>query len=246
MCALLFSARLFMIVDLHIPCYVDRYFPATALNMVEVLKRYGCAVHFPADQTCCGMPALFDGFSGQCKEAGEYMIKLFQNDRPVVSCGTVCASVMKCHYHDLFHNSAMHNEYKHLQQNLFEFSSFLTERLNVSDTGKVMSAKAVFVGGCAGVNDCISHQPAIRLLRTVKGLELISIPSNSCCGWGGTMARNDEKKSVEMAVALLHQVKNTGADLIISNEPGCLMHLMMVMKKQGMDIKTMHIADVLA
>jgi Fe-S oxidoreductase len=33
--------------------------------------------------------------------------------------------------------------------------------------------------------------------------------------------------------------------LIISNEPGCLMHLMMVMKKQNMEIKTMHIADVL-
>ncbi len=234
-----------MIVDLHIPCYVDRYFPSTAMNMVEVLKRYGCAVNYPADQTCCGMPALFDGFSEQCKEAGEYMIKLFQNDRPIVSCGTVCASVMKCHYHDLFHNSAMHNEYKHVQQNLFEFSNFLTEKLNVTEAGKTLNAKAVFIGGCSGVNGCVSHQPSLRLLKSIKGLQLISLPEGNCCGWGGTMARNDEKKSVEMALALLHQIKSTGVELIISNEPGCLMHLMMVMNKQNMEIKTMHIADVL-
>ncbi len=235
-----------MIVDLHIPCYVDRYFPFTALNMVEVLKRYGCAVNYPSDQTCCGMPALFDGFTEQCKEAGEYMIKQFQNDRPIVSCGTVCTSVMKCHYHDLFHNSAMHNEYKHVQQNLFEFSSFLTEKLNVKEAGKTLKLNAVFVGGCAGVNGCINHSSDIHLISTIHGIQLISLPDGACCGWGGTMARNDEKKSVEMASALLHQIKSTGADLIVSNEPGCLMHLMMVMKKQGMEIKTMHIADVLA
>jgi L-lactate dehydrogenase complex protein LldE len=234
-----------MIVDLHIPCYVDRYFPSTAMNMAEVLKRYGCAVNVPAGQTCCGMPALFDGFSEPCKEAGEYMIPLFQNDRPIVSCGTVCASVMKCHYHDLFHNSALHNEYKHVQQNLFEFSTFLVEKLHVEETGKTWNARAVFIGGCAGVNGCISHQPAIRLLNSIKNLELISIPGNSCCGWGGTMARNDEKKAVEMALALLHQIQSTGAELIISNEPGCLMHLMMVMKKHSLGIKTLHMADVL-
>lgn len=234
-----------MIVDLHIPCYVDRYFPSTAIHMTEILRRYGCAVNYPSDQTCCGMPALFDGFSDQCKEAGEYMIKLFQNDRPVVSCGTVCSSVMKCHYHELFHNSAMHNEYKHLQQNLFEFSAFLTGFLKVKQINKTLNARAVFIGGCAGVNGCISHQPALQLLSAVHGLEFISIPDGACCGWGGTMTRNDEKKSVEAASALLQQIIRAGAELIISNEPGCLMHLMMVMKKQNMEIKTMHIADVL-
>ncbi len=234
-----------MLVDVHIPCYVDRYFPSLGISMVKVLQRYGCEVNYPVGQTCCGMPALYDGFTAACKTAGEYMIRLFQNNRPIVSCGTVCASVMKCHYQDLFHNSALHNEYRQMQQHIFEFCTFLTDVLGVKDPGKQLRGCAVFIGGCAGVHGCISHQPALTLLAGMPQLKLLSLPSLSCCGWGGTMAQNDEKKAVEHASRLIGEVIQAGADRIITNEAGCLMHLKMVMEQQGINLEIMHMASVL-
>jgi L-lactate dehydrogenase complex protein LldE len=234
-----------MLVDLHIPCYVDRYFPSIGISMVKVLQRYGCVVNYPIGQTCCGMPALYDGFTDECKAAGEYMIRLFQNDRPIVSCGTVCASVLKCHYQDLFHNSSLHNEYRHMQQHIFEFCTFLTDVLGIRDAEKRLRARAVFIGGCAGVNHCISHQPALTLLSRIEMLQLLSLPSAGCCGWGGTLAQNDEKKSMEMATCLINEVIHAGADLIITNEAGCLMHLQRVMQQQGINLEIIHIASLL-
>jgi Fe-S oxidoreductase len=119
----------------------------------------------------------------------------------------------------------------------------MTRVLNVSKINTTFKGRAVFIGGCAGTHGCISHDPSLLLLQSVKGLELISLLDTNCCGWGGTLARNDEKKSVEMAFDLIHQIQSAGAGLIISNEPGCLMHLMMVMKKKGIHIETRYIAE---
>ncbi len=43
-----------MIVDLFIPCFVDQFYPETALNMIKVLERVGCGVNYNHEQTCCG------------------------------------------------------------------------------------------------------------------------------------------------------------------------------------------------
>lgn len=211
---------------------------------VQVLEKSGCSVHYPLDQTCCGMPAFFDGFREQCKEAGEQMIKTFLNDRYTVSLGSVCCSVMKYHYNDLFHNSSLHNEYKHFQKNLFEFSTFLEEVLGISKINRALYSKAVFAGGCTGVSGCLSHDPSIRLLHSIEGLELLTLKKHQCCGWGGTLARNDEKKSVEQALAFLKEVQDTGAELIISNEMGCLMHLAMVMNARGITLQLRYVAEL--
>ncbi len=65
-----------MIVDIFIPCYIDQYFPNTAMNMVKVLERVGCGVNYNAEQTCCGMPAFHAGYRDQCKEVATKLVSL--------------------------------------------------------------------------------------------------------------------------------------------------------------------------
>src|SRR5690242_5450147 len=49
-------------VSLFVPCFVDQLLPEVAVDTVKVLRRIGCEVNFPEDQTCCGQPAFNTGY----------------------------------------------------------------------------------------------------------------------------------------------------------------------------------------
>jgi L-lactate dehydrogenase complex protein LldE len=122
-----------MVVDIFIPCFVDQLYPNTAMNMVKVLEKVGCDVNYNPEQTCCGQPAFNAGYWDDAKKVGEKFIKEFQNDRYIIAPSASCVGMIKNYYPELFHNSALHNEYKQLAKNIFEFSDFLVNVLKITD-----------------------------------------------------------------------------------------------------------------
>ncbi len=68
----------------------------------------------------------------------------------------------------------------------------------------------------------------------------------TCCGFGGTFAVKFEPISIAMAEQKVEHSLATGADYIISTDLSCLMHIQGYIDNKGYNIKTMHIADVLA
>src|SRR6187397_1597618 len=124
-----------MIVDLFIPCFVDQIYPDTVFNMIKILEKLNVGVNYNPEQTCCGQPAFNAGYWDQCREVGEKFIHDFPNDRPIVSPSASCAGMVKNYYGEMFHNSSLHNQYKTIQKNMYEFSEFLVDVLNVTDVG---------------------------------------------------------------------------------------------------------------
>lgn len=236
-----------MIVDIFIPCYVDQFYPGTAQNMVKVLEKLSCGVNYNTEQTCCGRPAFEDGYWDHCKEVGEKLIKEFQDERYIVCPGAACVATVKTQYPSLFHNSALHNEYKLVQKHMYELSDFLVNVLNVSDIGARYEAKAVFLDACPAIHELGIKEAPRHLLSNIRGLEMIALNNSlPCCGMGGGLDRRNEALSVQMANEFLTTVKNSGATVIISTDYQCLMHLDAVIKKQNEPLKAVHIADVLA
>jgi L-lactate dehydrogenase complex protein LldE len=85
------------------------------------------------------------------------------------------------------------------------------------------------------------------LLSKVKGLELVEMNDvETCCGFGGTFAVKFEPISIGMADQKVTHASNTGARYIVSTDHSCLMHLAGYIQYKGADIRTMHLADVLA
>lgn len=236
-----------MIVDLFIPCYIDQYYPQTALNMVKILERLGVGVNYNPEQTCCGRPAFEEGQWDLCKELGEKFISEFMDERMIVCPAVSCVSTLRIQYQNLFHNSALHNEYKLIRKNVFELCDFLVNKMNASDLGASLTARAIYLDPCPGRMNSDSADAARMLLSKVKGLEVLKeeflFP---CCGAGGSVGRNEETQAVNMASVLLNNVHASGATLIISSDYQCLMHLQGVMAMQDNPIETLHIADVLA
>jgi L-lactate dehydrogenase complex protein LldE len=236
-----------MIVDIFIPCFIDQIYPETGFNMVKVLEKVGCTVHYNPEQTCCGQPAFNAGYWDQCKEVGDKFIKEFQNERNIVVPSSSCVGMVRNYYSEMFHNTVLHNEFKQIQRNIFEFSEFLVNKMNVTNVGAVLVGTATYHDACSALRECNIKDEPRKLLQNVKGLELIEMEDTDvCCGFGGMFSVKYEPVAVGMADNKLRNAIATGADYIISTDASCLMHLDGYINKQEMKIKTLHIADVLA
>jgi L-lactate dehydrogenase complex protein LldE len=236
-----------MIVDIFIPCFIDQVYPDTAKNMVKILEKLNVGVNYNPEQTCCGQPAFNAGYWDMCKEVGEKFIHDFSNDRYIVSPSASCVGMVKNYYPEIFHNTALHNEYKSIQKKIYELSDFLVNVLNVTDMGATFEGVATYHDACSALRELNIKSAPRKLLSKVKGLELREMnDTETCCGFGGTFSVKFEPIAVGMAEQKIINAEATKAEYLISTDASCLMHLDGYLKKQGKPIKTMHLADVLA
>ncbi|MBI3719532.1 MAG: (Fe-S)-binding protein [Sphingobacteriales bacterium] len=236
-----------MNVQIFIPCFVDQLYPETAFNMVKVLDKAGCKVSYNTNQTCCGQPAFNAGFWDESKAVCSKFLKDFNGSDYVVAPSASCTGFVRNYYSKLFDNSSLHNEVKDLQKRLFEFSEFMTDILKVEDVGATLNGKATYHDSCAGLRECKIKEAPRKLLSKVKGLELVEMNDvETCCGFGGTFAVKFDAISVAMADQKITNALETGAQYIISTDLSCLMHIDGVIKNKGLNLRTLHIADVLA
>lgn len=236
-----------MEVDIFIPCFIDQVYPETGFNMVKILERAGVKVHYNPNQTCCGQMAFNSGFWDDAKKLGEKFLSDFSNNRPIVGPSASCIGYIKNNYSELFYNTALHNEYKMMQRNIYEITDFLVNVLQVTKFGSVFEHKVTYHESCAALREYKLADEPRTLLKQVKGLELLEMAENDvCCGFGGTFSVKFEPISTAMAEQKVHHAIDTGAEYIVSTDSSCLMHQMAYIKKHTLPIKVAHIVDVLA
>jgi L-lactate dehydrogenase complex protein LldE len=174
-------------------------------------------------------------------------VKDFHTFDYIVAPSGSCTGFVRNYYGKLFDNSAVHNEVKLLRKNLYEFTEFLTDVLHVSDIGASLNGVATYHDACGALRECNVKEGPRQLLSKVKGLELQEMNDcEVCCGFGGTFAVKYEPISIGMGEQKVNNAVASGADYLISTDLSCLMHLDGYIRKHDLNIKTMHIADVLA
>lgn len=236
-----------MNVQIFIPCFVDQLYPDTAFNMVKVLEKAGCKVSYNANQTCCGQPAFNAGFWDESKAVCSKFLKDFSSSDYIVTPSASCTGFVRNYYSKLFDNSSLHNEVKDLGKRLYEFSEFMVDVLKIEDVGAKFEGKATYHDSCAALRECKIKEAPRKLLSKVQGLELVEMNDvETCCGFGGTFAVKFDAISVAMADQKISNALETGAQYIISTDLSCLMHIDGVIKNKSLNLRTLHIADVLA
>ncbi|OQX77198.1 MAG: Fe-S oxidoreductase [Bacteroidetes bacterium 4484_276] len=236
-----------MEVDIFIPCFIDQVYPETGFNMVKILEKLGVGVHYNPNQTCCGQMAFNSGYWDNARDLGIKFIKDFSNKRPVVGPSASCIGYVRNNYGKLFYNSPWHLEYNKLKGNIYEITDFLVNVLKVEDVGAKFEARATYHDSCAALREYRLNDEPRKLLRKVKGLELIEMNEREvCCGFGGTFAVKYEAISSAMAEQKVRNALETGAEYIISTDSSCLMHQQGYIDKHNLQIKTKHIVDLLA
>lgn len=234
-------------VDIMVPCITDQFSPDTGFNMVKLLERAGCKVFYNTEQTCCGQPAFHAGYFDAAKEVGEKFINEFKPGRYVVSPSGSCTAMVRDDYNKLFENTAQHNPSKQLQKTFFEFSEFMVQVLGNPPLHLTLNAKATLLDSCRGMRSCGIKGTPRTLLAQLQGLELIEMhKSEECCGFGGVFATKFENLSIAMAKEKLEMALDTGAEFLVSTDPGCLLHLDSYIRQNNLPIRAIHLVDILA
>jgi len=236
-----------MNVHIFIPCFIDQLYPSVAFNMVKVLEKAGCTVNYNTNQTCCGQPAFNAGFWGESKDICSKFIKDFEKAEYIVAPSASCVGFVRNYYSKLFENSSVHNDVKDLAERTYEFSEFMINVLKVDDVGAQLEGTATYHDSCAALRECEIKKEPRQLLSKVKGLQVTEMNDvETCCGFGGTFAVKFEPISIAMADQKVTNAKDTEAQYLISTDMSCLMHLDGYIKHKGVNLKVLHLADVLA
>lgn len=236
-----------MNVHVFIPCFVDQLFPSAGFNTIKVLEKAGCTVHYNPEQTCCGQPAFNAGYWGESREVCNKFINDFKDAEYIVMPSASCAGFIKNMYPKIFEHTSNPKNGTVLQERIFELSDFLVNVLQTDDLGATLYAKATYHSSCASLRECNLKEEPYRLLSKVKGLELLKLGDNeTCCGFGGTFAVKFEDISAAMGDQKAQHILESGAEIVVSTDLSCLMHIDGILGKRNLPVKSMHLADVLA
>jgi L-lactate dehydrogenase complex protein LldE len=134
-----------------------------------------------------------------------------------------------------------------IQNKIYELSDFLVNVLKIEELDIEFNHKVTFHDACSALREYGIEKEPRKLLRLVKGLELIEMAErDTCCGFGGTFAIKNPAISTAMAEKKVQHALETGASFIVSTEASCLMNVNGYIAKHKLPIKGIHLADVLS
>ncbi|MFC4182754.1 (Fe-S)-binding protein [Saccharococcus thermophilus] len=235
-----------MKVSLFVTCLIDLFYTNAGKATVELLERLGCEVDFPEAQTCCGQPAYNSGYVKEAKEAMKHMIRTFEHADYIVTPSGSCAAMFKEYPHIFRGDREWEPKAKALAAKTYELTQFLVDVLKVEDVEAKLEGRAAYHTSCHMTRLLGVKEAPFRLLKNVKGLELVPLPNaHQCCGFGGTFSVKMGPISEQMVDEKIKHIEETQADYLIGADCGCLMNIGGRIERQGKPIKVMHIAEVL-
>lgn len=236
-----------MRVSLFVTCLGDSFYPDVALSVVKVLRRQGIEVDFPEAQVCCGQPGFNSGHHREALVVASGLVKAFAGAELIVTPSGSCASMVRHYYPRLFPDDhPLKPQADAFAKNVYEFSEFMTEVLGVESVGARLPGVATYHHSCHMSRGLGVTEAPVKLLKHVKGLKLVDLPySQDCCGFGGTFAIKLKDISEAMVDEKVRHIQETGADFLIGSDMACLMNIAGRMHRLGMDIKALHVAQVL-
>ena len=235
-------------VGLFATCLVDLFRPNVGFAAIKLLEDAGCAVDVPEQQVCCGQPAFNSGDNRDSVRIARQVIAAFEPYDYLVAPSGSCAGMIKEHYPELFPTSTpWRDRAQALAAKTYELMSFLTDVMGVERVSARCDATATYHDSCSGLRELgVEAQPR-ALLASVSGLRLAEMQdSNVCCGFGGTFCVKFPRISERMVSEKMRNVNETGAEMLLGGDLGCLMNMAGRLKRAGSSVRVYHAAEVLA
>jgi L-lactate dehydrogenase complex protein LldE len=234
-------------VALFITCLADQLFPEVGESVVRILQRHGCTVTFPEAQLCCGQPAFNSGYREEARRVASLTLDAFEDAEYVVSPSGSCSGMIAHYYPELFAEDPVQLERaRRLARKTYEFSAFLVNVLGVTDVAARFPARVTYHASCHGSRLLGVKNEPLALLGAVRELELVPLPRcEDCCGFGGTFSVKLSELSSAMVDEKIEHVLETGADYLVGTDMGCLMNIDGRLRRRGLPVRTLHLAQLL-
>ena len=226
-------------------CGINYMYPQIGEAFLKALKFLGVTVIIPKGQGCCGLPAVSAGAGEVVEELAARNLAALTS-RPVDFIVTACAS---CNaglgkvYADL------DGEYTELAAKVKDIFVFLIEQGLPERLAELPESehkvRVTYHDPCHLRTQGITREPR-QILQALPQVEFVEMEAaGSCCGLGGTYSVYHYENSKKIGAKKAGHIKSSGATMVATDCPGCIMQLQDSLNQAGAEVKVGHILDLL-
>ncbi len=233
-------------------CMTDFVFPELGVKIINFLNKNGVEVIMPRGQGCCGAPVFLGaGDFTTGRNMADANVKAFQDlDYIITDCAT-CASAMKDYVKFLADTEERKESYADFGKKIKDITEFLVDVAKLPPTayhtapefkGKTVTwHEPCHLGRYLGVKE----QPR-KILKALKDIKFVEMPdADRCCGMAGTFSIYFYDLSQKIAAKKADAIASTGADIVVTDCPGCQIQLIDTLKRLKMPQEVRHIMELL-
>jgi len=233
-------------------CMTDFVFPELGRKIISFLTKNGVEVHVPRAQGCCGAPVFLG--AGDFKVGRRFAdtnVTAFKDVEYIVTDCATCASAMKDYVKFLADNDERKRSYQEFAAKIKDITEFLVDILKLPASayraadefkGKMVTwHEPCHLGRYLGVKE----QPRF-ILRSLTDINYVEMPgADICCGMAGTFSIHFYELSQKIAARKVNSILSTGADVVVTDCPGCEIQLIDSLARRGKPVQVGHIMELL-
>ena len=239
-------------VGYFLGCGTDLLNPGVAMATVDVLTRNGCEVVIPRNMKCCGLPHIANGTMDTAQQLATENLKVFNSynfDYIVTDCASCSSALSAKNMEFLLGSSGLDDEISKFTDKVIDLTSFLINVLDIKlpQDAKLDNVKVTYHDPCHLANaQGIKAEPR-QLLKLIPGVELVEMKdANRCCGGSGTYSLTHYDLSMKILDKKMDNAADTGAALIATCCPSCMMQLNYGINKRGLPTRVVHPVELLS
>lgn len=214
---------------------------------VRVLTANGCEVVVPKEQLCCGALSVHAGYHDAARELARKNMAAFRLEEfdAIITNAAGCGSTLK-EYDRLFSPE----EPEHAQAHAFaaktrDVTEFLAE-LGLTVKLNPLRHRVTYQDSCHLLHGQKIREAPRALLRAIPHLELVELPySDICCGSAGTYNVLQTEASMELLAEKMRHAESTGAQTIVTANPGCILQLRAGVALHRTNQNVLHVVELL-
>lgn len=228
-------------------CVMDVLYNHVNHASIRLLTLVGKEVSVPK-QTCCGALAFHAGEMDIASDLAKRNIEYFAgNGDPIVVTSAGCGAMLKHYGHFLKGDPKWQVQADDFSKRVQD----ITETLAAGEFSKApetLCEKVAYHPACHLAHaQGVRAQPAALLEKVDKGSGML-VPladAEHCCGSAGIYNLMNTELSLKVLDAKMASIKETGAQVVVTGNPGCLLQLEAGVKRAGLDVRVCHTAELL-
>jgi glycolate oxidase iron-sulfur subunit len=225
-------------------CAFEFFFADIGEDIVSVLARAGYEVIYVRDLTCCGLAVRSAGDVKTAQLMAEHNIeKLASFDHIITGCAT-CGSTLKDYGKWFSNNDPRQSGARNFSAKVSDISEFLVKEGIPAQN--VQSVTVTYHDPChMKWHQGISSQPR-EILRSIKGVKYVEMEgADDCCGLGGAFTLAHRDISLAIQDKKIQNIKDSGAQIVVTSCPGCLIQLRDGVRRNKLPVQVMHISELI-
>jgi glycolate oxidase iron-sulfur subunit len=229
---------------------LNYFYPDAGMDLIEVLTENNIEVHIPKEQSCCGVPVLVHGDIETVRKLAKNNLDTFEKtgcEYLITGCGS-CGGAWQHDYVDIMAGDPVYGpKAEYWAKRTYDISTFLTKVIKYREPKGKVEAVVTYHDSCHLKKTMKVFTEPREILKSIPGVTFkeMSAPDN-CCGSGGSYVISHYDTSASLGKKKAEDINKTGANIVSTGCPACMMQLLDNINRFGKKQKTKHYISLLA